>query len=88
MKDISNPLEHLKWAIKFGPELASSSHVQRRQRPVYQPKPNPISHCELNFAVLMVIEPLVALLGLLQPFPDFQQELITFLQLLLYCRDM
>jgi hypothetical protein len=39
---------------------------------MYQPKPNPISYYELNFAVLTVIEPLVALLGLLQPFPDFQ----------------
>jgi hypothetical protein len=52
-----------------------------------QPKPNPISHYELDFPVLVIIEPFVVLLSLLQSFPDFQQKFIAFMQLLLYYRN-
>ena len=61
-----------------GPQLPFGDAVEGGRCAMVETKPDPIPHALVNVAVMLVVEPLVDVLSLLQPGPSISQTIIVF----------
>jgi len=61
-----------------GPQLPFGDAVEGGRCAMAETKPDPIPHALVNVAVMLVVEPLVDVLSLLQPGPSISQTIIVF----------
>ena len=61
-----------------GSQLPFGDAVEGGRGAMAETKPDPITHAVMNFAVMLVVEPLVDGLSLLQPGPGISQHFIVF----------
>jgi len=71
---LANALDHLERASVAGAELTLWTALQREGRPVQQAKPDPVTHRELQLAVMSVVVVLGVLTSLEETLADVGEE--------------